>query len=142
DKAGDYLQEKGSEFGSTTGRKRRCGWLDLVMIKDSIRLNGLDSLAITKLDVLTGLEEIKICVGYNLEGEKIDYVPASIKQLDRCVPVYKIMPGWEEDISLARRLEQLPSNARAYLQTIEEITGVPVSIISVGPGRQDAIVLK
>lgn len=142
DETGDYIQEKGSEFGSTTGRKRRCGWLDLVMIKDSIRLNGLDSLAITKLDVLTGLEEIKICVGYNLEGEKIDYVPASIKQLDRCVPVYKIMPGWEEDISLARRLEQLPSNARAYLQTIEEITGVHVSIISVGPGRQDAIVLK
>jgi adenylosuccinate synthase len=142
DETGDYIQEKGSEFGATTGRKRRCGWLDLVMISDSIRLNGLDSLVITKLDVLTGLEKIKICIGYQLDGEIINYVPASLSKLDRCIPIYEEMPGWKEDISLARHMEELPPNARAYLKSIEEITGIPISIISVGPGRQDTIVLS
>ncbi len=142
DETGDYIQEKGSEFGATTGRKRRCGWLDLVMISDSIRLNGLDSLVITKLDVLTGLEEIKVCIGYQLDGKIINYVPASLSKLDRCIPIYEEMPGWKEDISLARHMEELTPNARAYLKSIEEITGIPISIISVGPGRQDTIVLS
>ncbi|HOP47158.1 MAG TPA: adenylosuccinate synthase [Desulfobacteraceae bacterium] len=142
DETGDYIQEKGSEFGATTGRKRRCGWLDLVMISDSIRLNGLDSLVITKLDVLTGLEKIKVCIGYQLDGKIINYVPASLSKLDRCIPIYEEMPGWKEDISLARHMEELPPNARAYLKSIEEITGIPISIISVGPGRQDTIVLS
>lgn len=142
DETGDYIQERGSEFGATTGRKRRCGWLDLVMISDSIRLNGLDRLVITKLDVLTGLEKIKVCIGYQLDGDIINYVPASLSKLDRCIPIYEEMSGWEEDISQARHLEELPPSARAYLKSIEEITGIPISIISVGPGRQDTIVLS
>ena len=142
DEIGNHIQERGKEFGATTGRRRRCGWLDLVVVRDSTRLNGLSSLAITKLDVLTGLELLKICVGYDLDGERISHRPASMKNLARCKPVYEQLPGWQEDISQARQMDQLPVNARAYLDTIEKITGVPVSIISVGPGREDTIIAQ
>jgi len=142
DKIGDYIQERGKEFGATTGRRRRCGWLDLTVIRDSARLNGLDSLAITKLDVLTGLDNLKIAVGYELDGVQIDHRPASLNKLSRCSPVYKELPGWREDISLARQLNQLPVQARAYLETIEEITGVPISIVSVGPDREETIMIQ
>ena len=142
DDVGDYIQEKGAEFGATTGRRRRCGWLDLVMVRDSVRLNGLTSLSITKLDVLTGLEQLKICTGYDLEGKEIGARPASLKKLAQCTPIYEEMPGWKEDVSEARSIDQLPEQARAYLQRIEEITGVPLSIISVGPGREQTITLK
>jgi adenylosuccinate synthase len=141
DEAGDYIQERGKEFGATTGRKRRCGWLDLVVVKDSTRLNGLSSLAITKLDVLTGLEKLKVCVGYDLDGERIDYRPASMKKLARCKPIYEEMSGWQEDISQAGRMDQLPANARDYIKVIEDGAGVPVSIVSVGPAREDTIVV-
>jgi adenylosuccinate synthase len=142
DKIGNYIQEKGAEFGATTGRRRRCGWLDLVMVRDSVRLNGLTTLSMTKLDVLTGLERLKICVGYDLEGAKIDSRPASLKKLARCSPIYEEMPGWQEDVSKARSIDRLPEQARAYLQRIEEIAEVPFSIISVGPGREQTISLK
>ncbi len=142
DAVGNYIQEKGKEFGATTGRRRRCGWLDLVVLQDAVRLNGLNSLAITKLDVLSGLETLKICVGYELEGKKIMHRPCSLKKMLNCRPVFKELPGWQEDISQSRKLSDLPDNARAYLDTIEEITGVPISIISVGPGRQDSIIIK
>ncbi len=142
DEAGNYIQERGKEFGATTGRKRRCGWLDLVVLRDSTRLNGLSSLAITKLDVLTGLEYIKVCVGYDIDGERIDHRPASMKKLAKCKPIYEEMPGWREDISQARQLDQLPVNAQAYVKTIEEMTGVAVSIVSVGPAREDTIMVK
>jgi len=142
DEIGDCIQERGKEFGATTGRKRRCGWLDLVVVSDSVRLNGLNSFAITKLDVLTGLETLKICVGYELEGTRLGYRPASLKKLARCKPVYKEMPGWQEDISKKRRLDQLPSQTRAYLDAIEEVTGVPISIVSVGAGRDDTLVVQ
>jgi len=142
DEAGNYIQERGKEFGATTGRRRRCGWLDLVVVRDSTRLNGLSSLAITKLDVLTGLEKLKICVGYDLDGERINHRPASMKKLARCKPIYEEMPGWQEDISGARQTDQLPVTARDYLETIEEVTGVPVSIVSVGPGREDTIIVQ
>jgi adenylosuccinate synthase len=142
DETGDYIQERGKEFGSTTGRRRRCGWLDLVVIRDSTRLNGLRSVAITKLDVLTGLEKLKICVQYELQGDRIDHRPASLKKLAQCTPIYMEMPGWKEDISLARSLDQLPSQARDYVETIEKVTGVPVSIISVGPGREETIMVQ
>ena len=142
DETGSYIQERGKEFGSTTGRRRRCGWLDLVVVKDSARLNGLSSLAITKLDVITGLEKLKICVGYELEGKQINHRPASLKKMSLCKPIYKEMPGWKEDISHMRALNQLPVQARAYLKTIEEVTGVPVSIISVGPGREETIMVR
>jgi len=142
DETGDYIQEKGAEFGATTGRRRRCGWLDLVMMRDSIRLNGLSSFSVTKLDVLTGLEKIKICVAYDLQGKRIDYKPASLKKLDQCTPIYEEMTGWKEDISSARHIDQLPQEARIYLERIEQITGVPFSIISVGPVREQTIELK
>ena len=142
DKTGAYLREQGKEFGSTTGRPRRCGWLDLVMVRDSVRLNGLDSIAITKLDVLTGLEKLKICVGYEFEGQRIDSRPTSLKKLSGCIPIYEEMPGWQEDIHAIRHIEDLPLQARDYIRKIEEVLHVPVSIISVGPGREDTIILR
>jgi adenylosuccinate synthase len=142
DKTGDYIQERGVEFGATTGRRRRCGWLDLVIVRDSVRLNGLNSLAITKLDVLTGLERLNICVGYELDNKRIDSRPASLKEQARCTPVYEEMPGWKEDIVGAREKDQLPEQARDYLSSIEKITCVPISIISVGPGREETIIVQ
>jgi adenylosuccinate synthase len=141
DETGDYIQRKGAEFGATTGRKRRCGWIDLVMLKDSIRYNGLTSLSITKLDVLSGLETIKACVAYELDGKRIDHMPASLERLARCVPVYEEMPGWKDDISGARNMKDLPAAARGYLNYIEEKIGVPMSIVSVGPKREETIEL-
>ncbi len=142
DDVGEYIQKKGKEFGATTGRKRRCGWLDLVLVKDSKRLNGLSSLAITKLDVLTGLEKVKICVGYVLNGKKIFSRPASIKDIAKCEPIYEELPGWNEDISGVREFEQLPENVKRYISFIEEVTEIPVSIVSVGPSRNQTIVLR
>ncbi|HIC86557.1 MAG TPA: adenylosuccinate synthase, partial [Desulfobacterales bacterium] len=141
DQVGEHLREQGVEFGSTTGRPRRCGWLDLVVVNDAKRLNGLHSIAITKLDVLTGLETIKICVAYEVEGRRIETRPASLNRMARCVPIYQEMPGWKEDIRGARKIDQLPSQARNYLRTIEEITGLPISIVSVGPAREETIML-
>jgi len=142
DKTGDYIQERGKEFGATTGRRRRCGWLDMVVVRDSARLNGLDSLAITKLDVLTGLETLKICVNYEFEGEHIDHRPASLKKMAQCTPVYMELSGWQEDISQAREMSQLPQQARVYVGAIEELAGIPISIISVGAGREETIVVE
>ncbi len=142
DETGNFIQEKGKEFGATTGRRRRCGWLDLVVVGDSVRLNGLDSMAITKLDVLTGLETLKICVSYEIDGTIFQQRPASLRKTALCKPVYKEMPGWKEDITGAREKKDLPKAALDYLSAIEEITGMPISIISVGPGRNDTIVVK
>jgi adenylosuccinate synthase len=140
DEIGDYLQEKGQEFGATTGRRRRCGWLDLVVVRYSARVNGLTHLAITKLDVLTGLDSICLCTGYEHEGKMLDNVPAKVSTLSTCRPVYEEMDGWKEDISGARSLEELPKNARAYVKRIEEYVDIPVSIVSVGPEREQTIV--
>ena len=142
DETGDYIQEKGAEFGATTGRRRRCGWLDLVMIRDSARLNGLISLNITKLDVLSGLKKLKICVGYEFQGERIETTPTGLKRLAQCVPIYEELPGWDDDISSARRIDDLPTEARDYLNRIVDITGVPISVIGVGSGREQTILLK
>jgi len=142
DKTGDYIQERGKEFGATTGRRRRCGWLDMVVVRDSTRLNGLDSLAITKLDVLTGLETLKICVSYEREGERIDHRPTSLKKMAQCAPVYRELSGWQEDISQAREVSQLPQQTRAYVEAIEELAGIPISIISVGAEREETIVVQ
>ncbi len=142
DDTGNYIQEKGAEFGATTGRRRRCGWLDTLILNNAACLNGLTGLAITKLDVLGGLKELKICTAYKYNGEQIDAFPASIKMLEGCEPVYEKLAGWEEDISEIRRFEDLPANVRAYLKRIEELTGVPVQIISVGPGREQTIILN
>ena len=142
DDTGNYIQKKGAEFGATTGRRRRCGWLDSVILNNAARLNGLTGLAITKLDVLGGLEELKICTGYRYNDRQLDAFPASLKVLDACEPVYETLPGWEEDISGIRDFRNLPSNVRVYLRRIEELTDVPVQIVSVGPGRDQTIVLN
>jgi len=142
DDTGNYIQEKGAEFGATTGRRRRCGWLDTVLLNNAARLNGLTGLAITKLDVLGGLEEIKICTAYTHERKRIDAFPASLKVLEGCQPVYESLPGWQEDISQVRRFEDLPAKVHSYLERIEQLIGVPVKVVSVGPGREQTIVLN
>jgi adenylosuccinate synthase len=142
DEIGNHLQEKGAEFGSTTGRRRRCGWLDAVILRNAVRLNGVSSLAITKLDVLDGLEELKICTGYEHRGRLLDAFPASLKVLEECRPVYETLPGWAETISGIRRYGRLPKNVKNYLKRIEELTGTLIEIISVGPDRDQTIVIK
>jgi len=142
DEIGDTIQAKGAEFGATTGRRRRCGWLDLVLLRNSIRLNSLTGLVITKLDVLDGLSSLEICTGYDCEGRMINDFPASLKVLEICQPVYETMPGWSEDITKVRKFEDLPQNAKNYLARIEELTETPINIVSVGPGREETIVLK
>jgi adenylosuccinate synthase len=142
DDIGDAIQVKGAEFGATTGRKRRCGWLDSVLLRNSARLNGLTGLAITKLDVLDELESLKICTAYEYNGEIIHDFPASIKILKDCKPVFETFPGWPEDISNVRKIDDLPQNAKNYLSRIEELTETPINIISVGPGRDQTIIVE
>jgi len=141
DEVGDAIQQKGVEFGATTGRKRRCGWLDTVILENAVRLNSLSGLAITKLDVLGGLDEIKICTAYDHEGQRLDHFPADLEVLAACKPVYETHPGWSEDISGIREYDQLPQNARKYLERIQELVETPIQIVSVGPGRDETIVL-
>jgi adenylosuccinate synthase len=142
DSTGDWIREKGFEFGVTTGRARRCGWLDLVILKSSARFSGLSSFAVTKIDTLAGLEKLKVCVGYNLNGNIIDYIPASLEDLAECQPVYEEMDGWDESIANARSYDDLPENAKKYLKKIEEFTGTKISIVSVGPRRDQTIRLS
>jgi adenylosuccinate synthase len=142
DEVGDHLVECGVEFGSTTGRRRRCGWLDAVVLRDSARLNGLTGLAITKLDVLTTLNPIKICVGYEVNGSRRETIPATIQELQHCRPLYEEMPGWSEDIRGVRGLEDLPQATLNYLKRLEELVGVPIQIVSVGPDREETIMAQ
>ena len=142
DETGDAIQAKGAEFGATTGRRRRCGWLDLVLLRNSMRLNGLTGIVITKLDVLGGLESLKICTAYAYNETIIHDFPASLKVLGACKPIYETLPGWSEDISGIRRFEDLPPNAQNYLKRIEALLEVPIPIISVGPGRDETIMLE
>jgi adenylosuccinate synthase len=142
DAVGSHLQERGAEFGSTTGRRRRCGWLDAVILRNAVRLNGVTSLAITKLDVLDGLEELKICTGYDYRGKLLDVVPASLRVLEECRPVYETLPGWAETISGIKRLGRLPKNVKNYLRRIGALTGVPIDIVSIGPDRDQTIMIQ
>lgn len=142
DETGDAIQEKGAEFGATTGRRRRCGWLDLVLLRNSMRLNGLTGIVITKLDVLGGLESLKICTAYAYDETIIHDFPASLKVLGACKPIYETLPGWSEDISGLRRFEDLPPNAQNYLKRIEALLEIHIPIISVGPGRDETIMLE
>ncbi|MCF8112649.1 MAG: adenylosuccinate synthase [Desulfotignum sp.] len=140
DDTGQILQKTGAEFGATTGRKRRCGWLDMVMIRNAARLNSLTSLAITKLDVLDDMDEIKICTAYRYNGSTLHDFPADIKTLAHCTPVYETHPGWKQNISGITDYADLPDQARNYLERITGLSGVPVKIISVGPGRESTII--
>lgn len=139
DETGDWIREKGFEYGVTTGRSRRCGWLDLVILKSGARISGLTSLAVTKIDTLAGLDKLKVCVGYKLDGKVIDYFPASLEDLAKCEPVYEEFDGWDESIKDARSFDELPENAKKYLRKMEEFTGVKISIVSVGPKRDQTI---
>ncbi len=142
DDVGDQIQKKGAEFGATTGRRRRCGWLDIVLLRNAVRLNGLTGIAVTKLDVLGGLEELKICTGYEYKGQVLNDFPADLKVLAECKPVYETLPGWSEDISSVRSENKLPDNTKNYLKRIEELIETPIQIVSVGPGREETIIIK
>jgi adenylosuccinate synthase len=142
DGVGELLRQRGQEFGATTGRPRRTGWFDAAALKRSIQLNGVSGLCITKLDVLDGVEAVKICVGYEVEGRMSDILPVGAEELERCVPVYEELPGWQESTVGVKRHGKLPAAARAYLQRIEELCGVPVDLISTGPDREETIVMR
>lgn len=139
DSVGDWIREKGHEYGVTTGRSRRCGWLDLVILKTTARVSGLTSLAVTKIDTLAGLKEIKVCVGYKFNNEIIDYFPASLEDLAQCEPVYEVFEGWDEKVADARSYEELPESAKKYLNRIAEFTSTKISYVSVGPKRDQTI---
>ncbi|WP_315117088.1 adenylosuccinate synthase [uncultured Clostridium sp.] len=139
DDTGDWIREKGHEYGVTTGRSRRCGWLDLVILKTAARVSGLTSFAITKIDTLAGLDKIKVCIGYEFKGKKIDYIPASLEDLAQCNPIYKEFNGWNQSICNARSYEELPENAKIYLKGIEELSDTKISIVSVGPKRDQTM---
>lgn len=142
DEIANEIRIKGNEFGTTTGRPRRIGWLDLVILKHTVRISGLTGLSVMLLDVLSGLKSLKICTSYTLDGEVIHEVPASIEEYERCIPNYETMPGFQEDITGVTSLEELPKAAKDYLNRIEELLGIPVVIFSVGPDRTQTIVLK
>jgi len=138
----DQLCERGGEFGTTTGRRRRCGWFDGVIGKYAVEVNGLDCLAITKLDVLDELDEIHICVAYELNGKRIDYFPTSIEDFEKCTPILKKLPGWKCSTENCRRLEDLPPAAMSYLRFLAELMEVPIAIVSIGANRDQTIVIE
>ena len=139
---GESMFERGGELGATTGRRRRCGWLDAVALRHSVRVNGITSLALTKLDVLSGFEKLKICTAYNIGGRRTDSFPQDADALARCEPVYEEMPGWSEDIRRARGLSSLPREARDYIDRISGLCGAEIDLVSVGPSREEAIVIN
>lgn len=135
DETGEFLRAQGGEFGATTGRPRRCGWLDLVVLREMARLCDPTTMALTKLDVLTGLKDLKVCVAYEYEGKVMQYPPQTPRGLDNVKPIFEVLPGWEEDLTACTSWEQLPENCRKYIERIEEILGVKAGFISVGPDR-------
>ena len=139
---GEWIRQKGGEFGATTGRPRRCGWLDLVVVKHAHMLNGLTSIALTKIDVLSQLDEIQVCVAYDINGEIYDYVPSDQHLVAQAKPIYKTFKGWKEDISKMSDKEQLPKNCLEYIQFIEDYVQVPITLVSVGPDRKNNIMMK
>ncbi len=142
DPLGKELRDKGGEYGVVTGRPRRTGWFDAVALRKAVRLNGIDSLALTKLDVLSGFERIAICVNYKVNGKEVEDVPALAHELAQVEPQYIMLDGWKEDISSVRKWHHLPINARLYLSTVAEILGIPISIVSVGPEREQTLFSK
>ncbi|MGV1009214.1 MAG: adenylosuccinate synthase [Dermatophilaceae bacterium] len=141
DEAGEHLRTTGDEFGTTTGRPRRCGWMDTVIGRYATRINGVTDVVLTKLDVLTGLQTIPVCVGYDVDGTRHDAMPVTQSDFHHARPVYELLPGWSQDIHGCRTFEQLPANARAYVERVEQLVGARISAIGVGPAR-DAIVTR
>ncbi|MGB5453593.1 MAG: adenylosuccinate synthetase, partial [Sedimenticolaceae bacterium] len=142
DDDGEHLGTRGHEFGATTGRKRRCGWLDTVALRRSLQINSVTGMCITKLDVLDGLDTVKICVAYRLDGQEVDIPPVGADRFERCEPVYIEMPGWKESTVGAKTRDELPETARSYLRKVEELCETPIDIISTGPDREETIVLR
>jgi adenylosuccinate synthase len=142
DEVGDQLQRKGGEFGATTGRKRRCGWLDCVVANEAVRLNGITGLAITKLDVLSGQSSLKIATSYEAEGREFTAMPSNIRLTEKAKPKYEEIAGWQEEITEVRNVDDLPQQARDYIKRIEDITETPAMIISVGPARDETLLLQ
>jgi adenylosuccinate synthase len=139
DEDGDRMREAGAEFGTTTGRPRRCGWFDSCMVRTAVRINSASSLALTKLDVLDGIETIRVVTAYELDGELIDYVPSDPEAFARCVPVYEDFPGWMEPLEEARELDDLPEEALNYIEAVSTLVEAPISAISVGPEREQTV---
>jgi adenylosuccinate synthase len=142
DKIGELLGTKGKEFGTVTSRKRRCGWFDGVLVRQTIKISGIDGIALTKLDVLDELEEIKMCVQYELEGKKIDYLPAAVEDQLKIKPIYKAFPGWKSKTRGIKNIDQLPENAKKYIFAVEDFIGAKISSISTSPEREDTILLE
>jgi len=138
---GEKIGQRGAEFGTVTGRKRRCGWFDAVLVRQTIVTGGIDGIALTKLDVLDGFDEIKVCVGYKLDGKDHDYLPADAVEQARIEPVYETIPGWQESTRGARSWAQLPANAIKYVRRIEELIDAPVALLSTSPEREDTILV-
>ena len=139
---GEYLGVKGKEFGVVTGRKRRCGWFDAVMVRQAVKVSGVDGLALTKLDILDGLESLQICVGYEYNGKRLDHLPASQSIQAGVKPVYETIPGWSESTRGARSWAELPAAAIKYVRRIEELVEAPVTLLSTSPERDDTILMS
>ena len=142
DETGKHLGERGHEFGATTGRPRRCGWLDAVALRRTAQVCGLSALCVTKLDVMDDIDPVKICVGYEMDGSQIDLPPYGAEAMARCRPIYEELPGWRENTAGVRKYDELPGNARAYLDRMSELSGLPIDIISTGAERDDTIILR
>jgi adenylosuccinate synthase len=142
DVKGEQLRDAGAEFGTTTGRPRRCGWFDAVIARYATRVNGVTDFVLTKLDVLTGMDEVPVCVAYEVDGVQLDEMPMTQAEFARAIPVYETFPGWTEDISAARSLDDLPRNARDYVEALEKMIKAPISAIGVGPGRDETIAVR
>lgn len=142
DATGEKLRQIGGEFGATTGRPRRCGWFDAMVIRYAVRINGLTGIALTKLDVLSEFDTIKVCTGYRFEGQQLETLPAKLETFEQCEPIYEELPGWKEDITAVRSFDQLPVNARNYVKRLEELAGCPIVLVSVGPRRDQTMQLK
>ena len=142
DEDGEKLRSIGGEFGTTTGRSRRCGWYDAPIARYAVRINGITDFFLTKLDVLTGWEKIPVCVAYEIDGKRVEELPASQTDFHHAKPIYEYLPGWSEDISKAREISDLPKNAQSYIKFLEEISGAPMSAIGVGPGRDETISIR
>ncbi|NMB00308.1 MAG: adenylosuccinate synthase [Firmicutes bacterium] len=142
DSTGDLIRERGREYGTTTGRPRRCGWFDAVMVRYSVRINGLTGIALTLLDVLDVLENLKVCVAYEYRGERVEHFPTDLSILEECRPIYEELPGWQADTTGVKSFEELPINAKAYLAFLEQQVGCPIQIVSVGPRRDQTMMLQ
>jgi adenylosuccinate synthase len=141
DADGQRLGERGHEFGTTTGRKRRCGWFDAALLRQTCATSGITGICLTKLDVLDGFETLKLCVGYDLDGERLDYLPTAAEQQARCTPIYEEMPGWSESTESARSWNDLPAQAIKYVRRVEELIDCPVALVSTSPEREDTILV-